>query len=152
MSDELSPGMLVGRYQLLFRLGKGGMGEVWAASQAQSEFGFQKLIALKVLRSKEIHSNAAVMFFDEAKAASALQHQAIVSTVDLGRDDDILFIAMDMVRGPSLTALLQRLENPIRTPAGREPRSLQQRAARKSLPLPRQRADDGLVLPIVSEQ
>lgn len=109
VSEELAAGMLVGRYQLLFRLGKGGMGEVWAAAQTQSEFGFQKLIALKVLRTREMQSNAAVMFFDEAKAASALQHQAIVSTVDLGRDDDILFIAMDMVRGPSLTALLQRL-------------------------------------------
>lgn len=101
--------MLVGRYQLLFRLGKGGMGEVWAAAQTQSEFGFQKLIALKILRSRELTSNAAVMFMDEANAASVLQHQAIVSTVDLGQDDDILYIAMDMVRGPSLTALLQRL-------------------------------------------
>jgi eukaryotic-like serine/threonine-protein kinase len=101
--------MLVGRYQLLFRLGKGGMGEVWAAAQSVSELGFQKLIALKVLRSKDLTSNAAVMFYDEAKAASVLQHAAIVPTVDLGRDDDILYIAMDLVRGPSLTALLQRL-------------------------------------------
>src|SRR5205807_556012 len=60
-------------------------------------------------RTKELHSNAAVMFFDEAKAASSLQHAAIVPTVDLGKDDDILFIAMDLVRGPSLTAVLQRL-------------------------------------------
>src|SRR5262249_38652848 len=49
------------------------------------------------------------MFFDEAKAASSLQHAAIVPTVDLGRDGEVLFIAMDLVRGPSLTALLQRL-------------------------------------------
>lgn len=107
--EELAPGMLVGRYQLLFRLGKGGMGEVWAAAQNVSHFGFQKLIALKVLRTQELTSNAAKMFFDEAKAASSLQHPAIVPTVDLGRDGDVLFIAMDMVRGPSLTALLQRL-------------------------------------------
>jgi serine/threonine protein kinase len=33
-----------------------------------------------------------------------LQHAAIVSTVDLGRDGDILYIAMELVRGPSLTA------------------------------------------------
>jgi serine/threonine protein kinase len=84
------------------------MGEVWAAAQ-HADFGFQKLIALKVLRTKEVHSNAAVMFFDEAKAASSLQHAAIVPTIDLGKDRDILFIAMDLVRGPSLTALLQRL-------------------------------------------
>jgi serine/threonine protein kinase len=109
VSDALVPGLKVGRYQLLFRLGKGGMGEVWAASQNEAAFGFQKLIAIKVLRTKEFTSNAALMFFDEAKAASALQHQAIVPTVDLGQDGDILYIAMDLVRGPSLTALLQRL-------------------------------------------
>lgn len=101
--------MRVGRYQLLFRLGKGGMGEVWAAASNVSELAFQKLIALKVLRTQEMASNAAKMFFDEARAASALQHAAIVPTVDLGRDNDVLFIAMDLVRGPSLTALLQRL-------------------------------------------
>lgn len=106
---ELTPGMLVGRYQLLFRLGKGGMGEVWAAAQNVSELAFQKLIALKLLRTEELTSNAAIMFLDEARAASALEHQAIVPTVDLGRDGDILFLAMDMVRGPSLTALLQKL-------------------------------------------
>jgi serine/threonine-protein kinase len=85
------------------------MGEVWAASLVESQLGFQKLIALKVLLDKHKDSNAAVMFFDEAKAASALQHQSIVPTVDLGRDGDVFYLAMEMVRGPSLTALLQRL-------------------------------------------
>ena len=107
---ELATGHTVGRYQLLFRLGKGGMGEVWAARQLSAvALGFRKIVALKVLRSRELTSDAAVMFLDEAKAASALEHAAIVPTLDLGRDDDVLYIAMELVRGPSLTALLQRL-------------------------------------------
>ena len=110
VSVDLATGMRIGRYQLLFRLGKGGMGEVWAARQASGvALGFRKIVALKVLRSREITSNAALMFLDEAKAASVLHHPAIVQTVDLGRDGDLLFIAMDLVQGPSLTALLQRL-------------------------------------------
>ena len=109
MGAELAPGQRVGRYRLLFRLGKGGMGEVWAAGRSHAELGFQKLVALKVLRTRDLESNAAVMFFDEAKAASALHHAAIVNTTDLGQDGDLLYIAMDLVRGPSLTALLQRL-------------------------------------------
>lgn len=109
MGAELAPGMLIGRYQLLFRLGKGGMGEVWAAGNNHSALGFRKLVALKVMRTLDVTSNAAVMFFDEAKAASVLQHAAIVNTTDLGQDGDILYIAMDLVKGPSLTALLQRL-------------------------------------------
>ncbi len=106
---ELETGRRIGPYRLLFRLGKGGMGEVWAASKNSSELDFEKLIALKVLLDKERDSNAAVMFFDEAKAASSLDHAAIVQTTDLGQDGKIFYIAMDMVQGPSLTALLQRL-------------------------------------------
>jgi|GEM_PF-2122116 len=109
MGAELAPGMRIDRYQLLFRLGKGGMGEVWAAGKTQAALGFNKLVALKVLRTTNLESNAAVMFFDEAKAASVLQHAAIVNTTDLGQDNDILYIAMELVKGPSLTALLQRL-------------------------------------------
>ncbi len=85
------------------------MGEVWAATQVTSGLGLQKLIALKILESSELDSNAALMFRDEATAASVLQHAAIVPTIDLGQDGDRLYIAMELVRGPSLTALLQRL-------------------------------------------
>lgn len=99
---------MVGPYRLLFRLGKGGMGEVWAA-QRGGQFGFERLVALKLLRGAAKDSNAAVMFFDEARAASALQHAAIVPTFDLGQYGQTFYIAMGMVRGPSLTALLQRL-------------------------------------------
>lgn len=84
------------------------MGEVWAAQRA-GQFGFERLVALKLLKNAAMDSNAAVMFFDEARAASALQHAAIVPTFDLGQYGSIFYISMGMVRGPSLTALLQRL-------------------------------------------
>ncbi|MEM7675244.1 MAG: protein kinase [Myxococcota bacterium] len=110
MSTDLAMGASVGRYQLLFRLGKGGMGEVWAARQtAGVSLGFRKVVALKVCRSDLVTENAALMFLDEAKAASVLEHPSIVPTVDLGEDGDLMYIAMDLVQGPSLTALLQRL-------------------------------------------
>ncbi len=121
MSDvaiELAPGRRVGPYRLLFQLGKGGMGEVWAAQRA-GKFGFEKIVALKVLVGAESGSNSMVMFFDEARAAASLQHAAIVPTMDLDKDGETFFIAMEMVRGPSLTALLQRLAQTRRpmTPA-----------------------------------
>jgi serine/threonine protein kinase len=105
---ELVVGQKVGPYRLLFRLGKGGMGEVWAA-QATGGHGFAKLVALKLLTGAEADSNSATMFFDEAKAAAALGHPAIVNTTDLGQYQRYFYLAMDMVTGPSLTALLQKL-------------------------------------------
>ena len=109
MVTRFTPGQQIGGYRLQFRLGTGGMGEVWAATRTQAELGFSKLIALKILQGHDLTSNAAVMFFDEARAAALLHHRHIVPTVDLGREGDLLFIAMEIVRGPSLTALLQRL-------------------------------------------
>ncbi|MBI4822476.1 MAG: protein kinase [Deltaproteobacteria bacterium] len=105
---ELVVGQKIGPYRLLFRLGKGGMGEVWAA-QATGGHGFAKLVALKLLTGAEADSNSATMFFDEAKAAAALGHPAIVNTTDLGQYQRYFYLAMDMVTGPSLTALLQKL-------------------------------------------
>ncbi len=111
--EDLSSGNRVGPYTLLFRLGKGGMGEVWCASASRSNSGamgdFQKLVALKLLRDAEAGSNSTLMFFDEARTAAALQHASIVPTLDLGQAFETYYLAMEMVRGPSLTALLQRL-------------------------------------------
>ena len=101
MADKLlTTGAKVGPYTLLFRLGKGGMGEVWAASQGSQMEGFTRIVALKLLLDAELGSQSSLMFFDEARAASALQHAAIVPTLDLGRDGDIFYLAMEMVRGP----------------------------------------------------
>lgn len=110
--EELATGHRVGQYTLLFRLGKGGMGEVWCASSGSSTGGmgdFLKLVALKLLRDAEEGSNSSVMFFDEAKVAAALQHASIVPTLDLGKAQNTYYLAMEMIRGPSLTALLQHL-------------------------------------------
>jgi serine/threonine-protein kinase len=60
VAGELVSGQMVGPYRLLFRLGKGGMGEVWAA-QRGGQFGFERLVALKLLRGAAKDSNAAVI-------------------------------------------------------------------------------------------
>ncbi len=108
LSGELTTGQMIGPYRLLFRLGKGGMGEVWAA-QRSGGLGTERFVALKLLRGVSRDSNAAIMFFDEGRAASQLQHSAIVPTLDLGQYGNTFYIAMGLVRGPSLTALLQKL-------------------------------------------
>lgn len=83
------------------------MGEVWAA-QRRGQLGFHRTVALKLLRGAP-DPQAVMMFLDEAKATSALQHWAIVPTFDLGQAEGRLYMAMELVHGPSLSALLQRL-------------------------------------------
>lgn len=105
MFSMLQPGQTVGPYRLLFPLGKGGMGQVWAARRGDGS----KTIALKLVTLPNMDSRHAGLFADEARLAVTLQHPAIVRTFEVGVDREYCFMAMELVRGPSLGALLQRL-------------------------------------------
>src|SRR5262245_6928293 len=85
------------------------MGEVWAAFGSTARTASAtKVVALKLMPVPDGEaSNTVVMFYDEAKAAASLVHPSIVRTFELGRDDNLAFISMELVRGPSLTTLLQ---------------------------------------------
>lgn len=107
VASSLSPGDRIGPYVALFRLGKGGMGEVWAASPDGEPSA--PLVALKVFAQDRAGENETLMFYDEARAASALEHPAIVATSPLGSDGGRPYLPMELVPGPSLTTLLQRL-------------------------------------------
>ncbi|MCK6552716.1 serine/threonine protein kinase, partial [Myxococcota bacterium] len=108
MDVEVEAGRELGGHRLLVRLGRGGMGEVWAAERI-GPIGFSKLVALKLLPAPDLDANTAVMFLDEARIAGGLTHPAIVPTLDVGRDGALVWIAMELVRGPSLNLLLERL-------------------------------------------
>src|SRR5688572_23819174 len=106
----LERGDSIGPYRLLHQLGEGGMGQVWAAERGDDE-----VHALKVLIGECFTSEKALLFTDEARAASALEHDAIVPTVDFGRDGTIHWLAMRMVHGASLKDLVDKLR-PMRRP------------------------------------
>ncbi|MEQ8275249.1 MAG: protein kinase [Deltaproteobacteria bacterium] len=98
----------IGAYTLLSRLGRGGMGEVWSAVYS-GRAGFEKVVALKLVRAPRMTSQTAVMFIDEARATSALSHPSIVRTIDLGREGEWIYIAMELVDGLPLNRLLGQL-------------------------------------------
>jgi serine/threonine-protein kinase len=104
----LEAGHEIGPYRLLFRIGKGGMGEVWAA-QLRKDVGFSKVVALKTVPAPSFEETGVMMFVDEAKVSAALSHPSIVPAFDFGSDGDTAYIAMELVRGPSLNVLLGRL-------------------------------------------
>ncbi|MGF1511688.1 MAG: protein kinase [Myxococcota bacterium] len=102
MSEAFQTGQRIAGYELLFRLGTGGMGEVWASRRADARG--TGAIALKLLRSDR-PDRRSPMFLDEARTAVALRHPHIVSTFESGVERDLMFIAMELIPGPSLHSL-----------------------------------------------
>jgi serine/threonine protein kinase len=95
-----------GKYRLDWRLGGGGMAEVFAGSAVGAE-GFSRRVAIKrVLPGFSEHAGFARMFIAEARISSQLVHPNIVSVLDFDRDPDgRLFLVMELVEGKDLDAL-----------------------------------------------
>lgn len=108
-SSALGPGTVLGKYELLFRLASGGMATVWVARVA-GEAGFQKIVALKTILPHLVEDGKfSTMFMDEARIAAHISSPYCVETLDLGRDDNTLFMAMELVVGCSLRDILREL-------------------------------------------
>jgi len=98
----------VGPYDLIERIGMGGMAEVFKASQSGEE-GFERLVAVKrILPNLSADPDFEKMFIDEAKIAVQLQHPNIAQIYDLGRDGESLFIAMEFVNGRDMSTIIER--------------------------------------------
>lgn len=97
-----------GRYLLFDRIGQGGMAELYLARH-ETELGGGKLLVVKlILPVYAQRAEFAEMLAAEAKLAAALSHANVVQIVDLGREQERLFIAMEYVEGFDLAALLKR--------------------------------------------
>ena len=96
-----------GRYETLFRIGVGGMAEVFAARLC-AEAGFERLVAIKRLLPHLAEDPRHVTrFLDEARLAARVVHPHVVQTLDLGRTDEgEPFLVLELVVGTSLDGLL----------------------------------------------
>ncbi|MCH9688581.1 MAG: protein kinase [Deltaproteobacteria bacterium] len=103
----LTPGKsLSGRYELLGRLGLGGMAEVYLA-RAIGLDEFEKIVVVKrVLPAKRGDRHFAAMFRDEARVAATLEHPNIVQTHDIGVSGQECFFTMEYLHGEDLKAIL----------------------------------------------
>jgi len=99
-------GETVGSYKLLARLGVGGMGEVYLAEHKYiARRAAIKFLLPELSRSKEV----VVRFFNEARAASLIQHPGIVEVLDCEvHDDGRAFIVMELLRGDNLRSYIER--------------------------------------------
>src|ERR1700719_2901986 len=105
----LSPGSRIGRYDVRSLLGSGGMGDVYLAWDSELE----RDIAIKVLRDAEGSGDRARRFVQEAKAASALHHPNVAHVYEIGSQDNVRFIAMEIIEGETLRARIAR--GPMKT-------------------------------------
>ncbi len=105
LGDRLSQAVSVGRYELVRKLGEGGMGEVWEARHRQ----LARPVALKVITPKrEDDTTQRRRFEREARATAALQSPHTVQLYDYGTTDQgQLFYAMELLEGMDLEALIR---------------------------------------------
>jgi eukaryotic-like serine/threonine-protein kinase len=102
----MSEGMLLNnRYQLLERLGAGGMSDVFRARDLMLE----RSVAIKVLHEDYSNDEAFQQRFrQEARAAANLSHPNIVTVHDFGLDHGLLFIVMEYLPGKDLKTILRQ--------------------------------------------
>src|SRR5215207_7029705 len=94
-----------GRYQLVEKLGQGGMGVVYRAFDPLLE----RVVAVKLIGAIEIQDELRERFFREARAAGQLSHKNIITIYDLGEHEGQPFLAMEFLEGQDLQ---QRLAAP----------------------------------------
>lgn len=95
----------IGRYRVKARLGRGGMGEVWAAFDET----LQREVALKVLRVDSPDPVALARFEREVRATIELTHPNTVRVLDVGvTDDGLSYYAMELLEGETLATLMRR--------------------------------------------
>ena len=104
-------GAKLGSYEIIELLGAGGMGEVYRAKDTRLE----RTVAIKILPfALSANSDRLRRFEREARSASALNHPNIVTIYELGEAGSCRYIAMELVEGKTLRALLASGSLPIK--------------------------------------
>src|ERR1700693_2152287 len=93
----------IGKYHVLGRIGRGGMGMVYKAHDPVLD----RPVALKVISTEiEVTDELRARFFREAQACARLSHRNIVTVYDIGEDKGRLLIVMELVEGVELRRLI----------------------------------------------
>jgi serine/threonine protein kinase len=107
VDTEVDPliGQRMGNYQVVERIGRGGMGSVYRARQITME----RDVALKVMR-KDMAVRAGFVddFMREARLAGRLQHPNVIAIHDFGQEDGRYFFSMEFVKGETLSRKIQK--------------------------------------------
>ena len=101
---HFAPGqMFAGRYRMVARIGRGGMGDVWRADDVI----LQTPVALKLIASTA--NDQAGRILNEVRIARQITHPAVCRVFDVGNADGVVFFTMELVDGEDLAALVRRV-------------------------------------------
>src|SRR5271167_2191151 len=107
----LSPGTILGQYEIRSPLGAGGMGEVYRAHDTRLD----REVAIKVLRDFVFtNPDRLARFEQEAKAAAALNHPNIVAVYQFGAYEGSPYLVTELLEGETLRDRLQHGPLPLR--------------------------------------
>jgi serine/threonine protein kinase len=108
MEIELQPGTSLGSYELLVRVGRGGMASVWVARDRPRDGGKERLIAVKAMLPELANdSDFRAMFLEEGQIVRSIEHPNVVRVHGVGEDNGILYLAMEWVEGDSLRTIIR---------------------------------------------
>ncbi len=97
----------LGRYEIVGELGRGAMGVVYKAKDPLID----RMVAIKTINLQSLPPDKKkeyeARFYQEAKAAGRLSHPNIITIYDLGENDGIAYIAMELLEGRELQHLLE---------------------------------------------
>ena len=120
-----TPPRVIGDYELLGEIGRGGMGVVYEAREGT----LNRIVALKVMRFGIVDPQALDRFQREAETAGGLHHTNIVPVYATGREGDTSWYAMQRIEGESLCHKIGAVSNPSHTITEREITSIGIQAA-----------------------
>ncbi len=97
-------GLTLGKYHVVDRLGQGGMADVYKAYQP----GLARFVAVKVIHGHLVDNDEFIERFEgEAMAVASLRHPNIVQVFDFDREDELYYMVMEFIDGPTLEAELK---------------------------------------------
>jgi tetratricopeptide (TPR) repeat protein len=101
--EDFSAGdVFAGRYRMIARVGRGGMGDVWRAD----DLILEAPVALKLMHSASPSDRSRIL--QEVRLARTITHPAVCRAFDIGEAGETIFFSMEFVPGEDLAALLKR--------------------------------------------
>ena len=100
---KLEGKIISNRYEMIEMIGKGGMATVYKAK----DLTLKRFVAIKILREEFTTDEEFIRRFNiEAQAAASLAHQNIVSIYDVGSENNIYYIVMELIKGKTLKQII----------------------------------------------